>query len=1050
MTTQENFRSSYYSIITIFFILVVIGIAIIPLNQFKLKPNNQKPQLTVHYYLHNTSAAVIDSEITTKLEGLFNTIEAITNLKSESGHGYGKIVLKIEKTASIDQTRFYISSLIRQIYPDLPAGTTYPYINTFDPEQNNDSKHLLSYTLTGPDARWIVGQFAENDIKSSLLNIAGVHSINVHGFTPVQWQLTYDKSVLQQLSITPQDISRQVRQYYTSLNLGNCSLTIDENHSSMPIRLESYALKEIIWDKIYIKCPTNLIKLTNLVTVTKVESAPHYYYRINGLNTISINISAKTNINEIKLANNIRKTLSTFKLPDNYSLILNYDSTKFLKTELHKIVVRILSSIVLLLLFTFLINKNIRYLLILNVSLIVIVIISFIGFYLFSIELHIYSLAGITISFGIVIDNTIVLIEHAKTNKNLTVIRAIVAATLTTMASLVVVFYLDEQEQLILTDFVYVIIILLTVSIITSIFFIPALLHYWPISNSTKKNCLIIKRRYVFIYNIYKRIILFTKRFKVIIFSLMLFAFGVPSYLLPESLSNNNYFSDFYNNSLGSQSYVNHIKPVVDKILGGSLRLFFQETTTNSGNSVNQTCITINGTMHDGTTIQMTNEIIKKIENLITKHEEVEQFETSIYGSKNANVSLTIKPEHEYNGFPTKLKNILQQKVIEMGAGDWKIHGVGRGFDNSLNLGHKNTTITFYGYNYEKLNFYTNKFKKDLKLIQRVDQNSIFVNGTATYNGQLHKEKIISLNKNKLDLNNLHSGFILSGLQNLSNQPIHVINLYSNSTQPVMIKPDRTTIPDFWKFRNSALPLDSLNFVRLNQFGDVKTQRIRNLIHKENMEYTMVVEFDFIGSIGQKTYILGQVVKKAADNLPIGYRLKSTNSYLGWNNEKTQHKKIVAILIIGLLLFGLSALIFESLKQPLIIISMIPLSLIGVFVTFYFTDIGLNSGAFASMIFLSGITVNSAIYIINDLNIIRKHKKIKYTTKTFIKAMQRKIVPISLTIISTIIGLLPFLFTGRKDMFWFSISVGIIGGLFFSFFVLIFILPLLINTKEDV
>src|SRR5690606_9147238 len=103
---------------------------------------------------------------------------------------------------------------------------------------------------------------------------------------------------------------------------------------------------------------------------------------------------------------------------------------------------RTLLSLVLLSAIVWLTSKSVRYLFIIIVSMTVNLLIACMFYYLFDVEIHLYSLAGITISFGIIIDNSLVMIEHLRIKKDKTVFMAMMGATLTTMAALCIIFFL--------------------------------------------------------------------------------------------------------------------------------------------------------------------------------------------------------------------------------------------------------------------------------------------------------------------------------------------------------------------------------------------------------------------------------------------------------------------------------------------------------------------------------------------------------------------------------------------------------------------------------
>ncbi len=120
--------------------------------------------------------------------------------------------------------------------------------------------------------------------------------------------------------------------------------------------------------------------------------------------------------------------------------------------------------------------------------------------------------------------------------------------------------------------------------------------------------------------------------------------------------------------------------------------------------------------------------------------------------------------------------------------------------------------------------------------------------------------------------------------------------------------------------------------------------------------------------------------------------------------------------------------------------------------TFYWLDIYFDQGGYTSFIVLSGLVVNSLILILDDFNKFRKKQSYQWEIKLFIKAFNHKIIPFLLSILSTALGLLPFLMVGNQDVFWYALAAGIIGGLVFSVVVITVFCPLIIckNAKTSV
>ena len=156
----------------------------------------------------------------------------------------------------------------------------------------------------------------------------------------------------------------------------------------------------------------------------------------------------------------------------------------------------------------------------------------------------------------------------------------------------------------------------------------------------------------------------------------------------------------------------------------------------------------------------------------------------------------------------------------------------------------------------------------------------------------------------------------------------------------------------------------------------------------------------------------------------------------------------MADLLIVVIIFFTCSVLFESFRQPLVIISLIPISFIGTFLTFYFSGVNFGTGGFASLVLLSGLVVNAAIYVINEYNGLVS-RNIKRQNRLglvwlYVKAYNYKIIAVLLTILSTVLGLVPFLIDGPKaEEFWFSFAIGTIGGLLFSLVALVFFMPVL-------
>ena len=180
--------------------------------------------------------------------------------------------------------------------------------------------------------------------------------------------------------------------------------------------------------------------------------------------------------------------------------------------------------------------------------------------------------------------------------------------------------------------------------------------------------------------------------------------------------------------------------------------------------------------------------------------------------------------------------------------------------------------------------------------------------------------------------------------------------------------------------------------------------------------------------------------------MPLGFSFENNNK-VSYFKENDTNYLLIFFLIVGII-YLICAMLFESFKQPLGILSIIPVTFTGVFLTFYIFDFNFDQGGLSCFVLLSGITVNSSIFIIDTYNKLKKEFPDRSQKTLYLNAFKQKIYPIMLTIISTALGFIPFVLDGENEVFWFSLGVGTIGGLILSIIGIFFYLPIFTLKKS--
>ena len=1044
---------SPFTLIVTFVCLSLVGLALMPLLPVKLSPSRTLPGLTVSFTMPGNSSRVIEAEVTSRLEAMLSRVKGVKGINSTSDNGSGSITLEMDKHADMDATRFEVSTIVRQTWPQLPEGVSYPQIHA-SRSNTNASRPFMTYTLNAPSAPFLIQRYAEENIKPVLGQLKGVYKVDLTGATPMEWQLEYDNVQLSQLGITLSDIQSAISGHYEKEFLGICSIEKDTNDREWIRLVRTATGKETEFHPGDIRLKTadgTLVGLDKLVKVMHVEAEPTSYYRINGLNSIYLNLTAEETANQLELSKQVKQKMFELeqKMPAGYEVHIGYDATEYIQKELDKIYFRTGLTILILLVFVALITWNLRYLFLIVTSLSVNIAIAFIFYYAFGLEMQLYSLAGITISLNLVIDNTIVMTDHIRNRHNLKAFVSVLAATLTTVGALVIIFFLNDKLRLDLQDFAAVVIINLLVSLFVALFFVPAMIEKIKLIDTKKKQLRSwVKRPAVYFSQVYQRLIGWFCRYRVLACILLVLAFGLPVFLLPEKMEGEGIVAEYYNKVFNNSTYKEKVKPIVDKALGGSLRLFVDKVYSGSyfNRDEGETVLSITATMPNGTTLEQMNVLIKKMETYLTEFKEIKQFQTSIYSSRRASIQVYFTKEHQHSGFPYTLKANVISKALQLGGGSWGVYGLqDQGFSNDVRESAGSFRVKMYGYNYDELAYWGKKLKEKLLGHRRIKE--VTINSEFSWWKDDYSEFFLDLDKHRLAKENITGMQLFTALRPVFGRDISCGTIvYDNQPEVLRLTSHQSSEYDVWSLANIPFQINGKNY-KLADFATVEKGASPQKVAKEDQQYRLCLQYEYIGSGEQGRKLLKKDLEEFNAGLPMGYVAEDEQQSWSWG--KKDNKQYALLLIVISIIFFTTSILFNSLKQPLAIIFVIPISYIGVFLTFYLFGLNFDQGGFASFVLLCGITVNASIYILNEYNAVRRRFPKLVPVRAFVKAWNAKIVPIFLTVVSTILGFIPFMVGTGKEAFWFPLAAGTIGGLAMSIVGIFIFLPIFTLKKQS-
>ena len=1056
MSNPRNLSS--FTLIVTFVCLSLIGVVLVPLLPVKLAPSRTLPGLTVSFSMPGNSSRVIEAEVTSKLEAMMARVKGIRKVNSTSDNGSGSISLELDKHADIDVTRFEVSTIIRQTWPQLPEGVSYPQIST---RRSDDkaSRPFITYTLNAPANPILIQQYAEENIKPVLGQLKGIYKVELNGATPMEWLLEYDSDQLSRLGITLQAVQRAINRHYEKEFLGICSIEKGAEGREWIRLVRTSTEKEMEFEPGAIQLQAEdgtMVTLDKLIKVRHVEERPQSYYRINGLNSVYLYITAEETANQLNLSGEVKHLMGELqqKMPPGYEVHISYDATEYIQKELDKIYFRTGLTVLILLLFVALITWNLRYLFLIVTSLAVNISVAVILYYAFGLEMQLYSLAGITISLNLVIDNTIVMTDHILHRRNLKAFVSVLAATLTTIGALVIIFFLDEKIRLNLQDFAAVVIINLAVSLFVALFFVPSMIDKIGLEKKKRRKRrrfllrpTFMKRLTVYFTRFYQGVIYYLCRFRVIACLLLLLGFGLPVFMLPEKMEGEGKWVEYYNKVFDNPTFKDKVKPVINKALGGSLRLFAEKVYEGSyfNRDEGEVVLSVYATLPNGSTLEQMNVLIKRMETYLSDFKEIRQFQTYIYNARQANIQIYFTKENQRSGFPYTLKANINCKALTLGGGSWSVYGLqDQGFSNDVRESAGSFRVKLYGYNYDELSYWTEQLKEKLLLHRRIKE--VTVNSEFSWWKDDYSEFYLDLDRLRMAKEHITATQLFAALRPVFGRDIYCGNvLFDNQTEQLKLSSLQGQQYDVWGLVNIPFFINGRSY-KLADFATVQKGQSPQKVAKENQQYRLCLQYEYIGSSEQGKKLLKKDLEEFNKVLPMGYTAENDQDYWSWN--KKDNKQYALLLIVIAIIFLTTAILFNSLKQPLAIIFVIPISYIGVFLTFYLFGLNFDQGGFASFVLLCGITVNASIYILNEYNAIRKRYPLLLPVRAFTKAWNSKILPIFLTVVSTILGFIPFMVGDGKEAFWFPLAAGTIGGLVMSILGIFLFLPIFSLKKQ--
>lgn len=266
---------------------------------------------------------------------------------------------------------------------------------------------------------------------------------------------------------------------------------------------------------------------------------------------------------------------------------------------------------------------------------------------------------------------------------------------------------------------------------------------------------------------------------------------------------------DTYNKFASNETYKEKIKPIVDKALGGTLRLFVQKVYEGSYFTRNEeTVLSVSASLPNGTTLPQMNTLMSRMEAYLSTFKEIRQFQTNVYSARQAGIRIYFTKESERSGFPYTLKSKIISKALELGGGSWQVYGLqDQGFSNDVREGAGSFRIVMYGYNYDELYEWAEQLKAKLLTHRRIKE--VLINSEFSWWKDDYQEFYFNLNKARLTQEDIQPIDLFASINPVFGKDIYTGTIVVNEeTEKLKLSSRQSQEYDVWSMQYVPQTID--------------------------------------------------------------------------------------------------------------------------------------------------------------------------------------------------------------------------------------------------
>lgn len=371
-------------------------------------PSIDPPIISVSTSYAGANADVIESQITEPLEEQINGIAGIRSLTSVSRDGRSSISAEFDVTVDIEAAANDVRDRVSRAQRSLPADVDPPTVSKADADAfpilflsvKSDKRNLLE-----------LSDIAQNSFKERIQTIPGVSQVGIWGERRFSMRLWMDPAKLGAYKITPLDIRNALARENIELPSGR----IEGSNTELTVRtLGRLSSVEEFNNLIIRESDKVIVRFKDVGYAELYPENDRSILRRDGIPMVGVVVIPQPGANHIQIADEFYKRVEQIKkdLPEDISLAIGFDVTKYIRNSISEVQETILLAFALVILIIFFFLRDWRTTIIPIIAIPVSLIGTFFIMYLANFSINVLTLLGIVLAIGIVVDDAIVVLEN--------------------------------------------------------------------------------------------------------------------------------------------------------------------------------------------------------------------------------------------------------------------------------------------------------------------------------------------------------------------------------------------------------------------------------------------------------------------------------------------------------------------------------------------------------------------------------------------------------------------------------------------------------------